>query len=263
MRDHLGSVPAVDSAAHAAERPLIEPVRAHDRRSHDGLGHLREHLAHARPGRVERGRETVLERPHDEDQRHDQRHDRERQLPRVHEHQRERGDDLEARPDPRDPTPLHELLHRVDVGRHSGDEHPALLVGLLGDRQAMDVRERSNPQTHHRALRGSNQPPAGGACRHEGQHDEGEGRRADASHEHRAEPAVEAAVEDELDQHRRGEIRDHDAERDDHREQEPRAELLALADPPAENREGAAELFWDLEVVVANGGFGAHRSPRS
>jgi hypothetical protein len=72
-------------------------------------------------------------------------------------------------------------------------------------------------------------------------------------------------VEHELDQDRRGEVRHHDAERDDHREREARAELRALADPSAEDREGAAELLRYFEVVVLahDVGCGGHRSPRS
>ena len=72
----------------------------------------------------------------------------------YHEHQGQRPGDLHRRPDPGDAAPLHELLHRIDVGGHASDEHPALLLRLLGDREAVDVCERSDPQTHHRAFRG-------------------------------------------------------------------------------------------------------------
>ncbi len=47
-------------------------------------------------------------------------------------------------------------------------------------------------------------------------------RRTRRAYVHGTEPAVEAVVEHQLDQHGRGEVRDHDAERDDHREPEAR-----------------------------------------
>ena len=264
MRDDLRLVAPVDRAADPAERLLVQAVGAHHRGPHHGLGDLGEHLADARPGGVEGRREPGLERPDDQDQRDHQADDRERELPREDEHQDERPGHLHRRPDPGDAAPLHELLHRIDVGGHASDEHPALLLRLLGDREAVDVGERPDPQAHHRAFRGPDQALPGDARRDVGQRHQAERGRADRADVDGPEPAVEAVVEDQLDQDRRREVRDHDAEGDDHREPEAGAQLRALPDPSPQDGEGAPELLGDLEAVVVDRGLdGAHRSPRA
>ena len=123
--------------------------------------------------------------------------------------------------------------------------------------------ERPDPQAHHRAFRGPDQALPGDARRDVGQRHQAERGRADRADVDGPEPAVEPVVEDQLDQDRRREVRDHHAEGDDHREPEAGAQLRALPDPAPQDGEGAPELLGDLEAVVVDRAHGAHRSPRA
>jgi hypothetical protein len=247
-------------------RLVVQPVRADDRRPHHGLRHFREHLADPRPRRVVCGREPALERPNDQRERDHQHHHADRQLPREDEHQRERAQHLEAGPDPRDASPFHELLHRVDVGGDPRDEDASFLLRLLGDRETMDVRERPDPEVRHRLFRRTDEATPRRATGHVGQRDDREADPTDGDHEVGTEPAVEAVVEDELDQDRRHEVGRDRPERDHHRERQAGSQRRALADPSAQHPERAAQILRDRDRVVVvpkQLHAGAHRSPRS
>ena len=161
VRHDRRPVPLVDRALHAAIRLVLQPVRAHHGRAHDRLRDLGHQLADARAHQVERLRQPALQRGHDPQERDDQQDHRERQLPRVDDHQRQSAERERDRDDPRDPAPLGELRERVDVGGHAGDEHPALLLGLLRDREVVDVLERADAERHERLLRRLHQPARG------------------------------------------------------------------------------------------------------
>ena len=166
-----------------------------------------------------------------------------------------------------DPAPLHELLQGVDVGGHARDEDATLLLGLLGDRQRVDVSERADAEVLERRLRGDDEPPPRRPRRQERHHDEHERGRAPAVDERGAERRGEAMVEDLLDEHRRDQRGDRHAERHHDREREAATELGALADPAPQDRPRALELRRDLDRVVGVRqelrGRGHQRSPRS
>ncbi len=267
VRHDLGAVALVDRVLHLAVGLLLQAVGAHDRRAHHRLGDLREHLPDARARGVVRRGELRLHRADHQQERDHEQHHRQRELPGVDQHQGQGPQHLRERDEPGDARPLHELLQRVDVRGHPRHEHAALLLGLLGDRESVDVLERAHAQHHQRLLGGAHEAACGRTRGDEREEHQDERERADRVDVGRAEPAREPVVEDFLDEDGRDEGRHRHPERDDHREPEPALELRALAHAPAEHRPGAAELVGDGEVVVlAEGlelGGRAHRSPRS
>jgi hypothetical protein len=141
------------------------------------------------------------------------------------------------------------------------DEHAALLLGLLRDRQRVDVAEGPHAQVPHRELGGAHEAPARGPCRDERDRDEHDRGRAPRVDERRLERRVEPVGEDRLDQDRRDQRGHGHAERDDHREPQAAAQLRAGGEPAAQDPERPLELFGDLDRVV--GVDGHQRSPRS
>ncbi len=265
---HLRAVAAVDRVFHANVGALLEPVRPDHAGTHDALGDLREHLAHRGPHEVEGGGQGLLHPQHDRDERDDEQHDRNGQLPGIDEHQRERAGDLGDRDDPRDHAPLGELRQRVDVGGDASHEHAPALTGLLGQREVVDVRERSRTQLGERALRGADEPSPRGSPREVGHGEERECDRADRVHERCPESIREPVIEDLLDQdgtHQAGEGR---AERDHGRERESGAQLGALTESAEEHGSRTQEVFGDREVLLPEGRVvledrGAHDARRS
>jgi hypothetical protein len=217
VRHHLGLVALVDRVPHLRVGLIVEAVRADDGRAHHGLADLREHLSDARSSEVVRLRELRLHGADHEQQRDEEQHHRECQLPRQDQHHDQGAHGLRARHDPGDPAPFGELLQGVHVGGHARHEHSSLLLGLLGDRQGVDLPERPHPEVHQRVLRRLNEAPARDSRREEGERHEGERYRADPVDEPRSERR-QPSVEDLLDEHRRGERRDRHAERHDHRQ---------------------------------------------
>ena len=48
-----------------------------------------------------------------------------------------------------DEAVLEELLERLDVARHAGHDHARLLVGVVVEREALQVREHAHAQLEH------------------------------------------------------------------------------------------------------------------
>ncbi len=200
--------------------------------------------------------------------------DRDRELPRVHEHQPERPEDLDDGDDPGDPAPLGELAQRVDVGRDARDEHAPPLARLRRDGQVVDVLEPRHAQALEGRLGRADEPPRRGAAGEVGADDDEQREPAEAEDEPGSEPAVEAVVEDLLDEDRWQQPGDRGRERHDHGEAEPGAELRAHPQAPHEHAPRALEVGGDREVLVVTGTLlGGHldrgrahraaRSPRS
>ena len=253
VRDDGRPVPFVDRALQAPVGPILQAVGADHGRAHDALRDLGHQLPDARPHQVERLRQLALQRRHQPEQGDDQQHDRDRQLPRVDEHERQRSEHERDRDDPRDPAPLRELRQGVDVGGHPGDEHTALLLGLLRDRQLVDVLERAHAQHHQRLLGRVDEPARRLPARDVRQHHQRERRSAEREDVPGAEAAFEAVVEDLLDEHRRDERRRRHAQRDDDREPQALPQLRRLVQPAPKHRPRALQVRGDLEVLVRRG----------
>jgi hypothetical protein len=184
----------------------------------------------------------ALHQPQHEAERDDgdDRHRREAEV--IHGHRDDDGRHHRRVDDPRHAAPREELAEGLDVGRDPGDERPPVLLGVVRQRQLVDVEERPGPQAVESALARPGQAQAGGPRCDRGEHHD---RGADAR-EHGDEPDADvalgqAAVDHLLREDRRGDPsgRAHEGEQDgDHRAV---AELGARLDPPLEHRHGAFE----------------------
>ena len=48
---------------------------------------------------------------------------------------------------------LEQLLERLDVARHAGHDHARLLVGVVVEREPLEVREHAHAELEHHARR--------------------------------------------------------------------------------------------------------------
>ncbi len=134
---------------------------------------------------------------------HDQQQRDERQLDVVEEE--DDGDDDHGEPLQRElrQAVLQELLERLDVARHAGHDHARLLLGVVVEGEALQVRERAHPQLEHDARR----HPSGGrhpqAARHRRDDDREDRERPDDG-EHGPVVRGDAVVDADLAEERPG-----------------------------------------------------------
>ena len=151
---------------HVVAGPVEPGDHPHARQA---LGQVAEHVgdavAHAVVALVGRRPEPQRE-PGEDGHDHEQREQRELDVVEEQHH----GDDDHREPlqrELREPV-LQQLLERLDVARHAGHDHARLLVGVVVEREALQVRERADAQFEHDARR---DPSGGGdarAARHRG-----------------------------------------------------------------------------------------------
>ena len=129
------------------------PVEAgDDPHAGQALGEVGQHagdpVAHAVVAPV--GRRAEPQRQPGEE-RHDQQQRDERQLDVVEEEDDGDDDHREALQRELRQAVLQELLERLDVARHAGHDHARLLVGVVVEREALQVGEDAHPQVVHHA----------------------------------------------------------------------------------------------------------------
>ncbi len=92
---------------------------------------------------------------------------------------------------------LEELLQRVDVARHPGEQSTGALVGVEVDRQALQVREHPQPELVQQLLAESTRerhPPPAGDGRHDHRGDVQQGHEDDHAGVARGDPLVDASL---------------------------------------------------------------------
>ena len=153
-RGHVGVVELSARLAEAPDLLVLPAVGLDDPHAGDRLLQRGQVLADPVPdpqvGDVRapleaHGRDDDHRQRYEADQRERHRH-QEQQHEREHEQQRGRHELQEAE--------LHQLAHRVDVGRQAGDEHAGLLPVVERHRLAQQVAERGHTQVAEEPLAG-------------------------------------------------------------------------------------------------------------
>ena len=111
-----------------------------------------EHLAVALPGPLVGRHEVALDEPQHDGQRRRHGEGDEGQDPVIGQH--DGGDHQHQRTveQPGQATPLEELGEGLDVARHAGDQRPPPLLVVVGQADAVDVRDQAGPEVVERLL---------------------------------------------------------------------------------------------------------------
>ena len=199
----LGPAAAVDRAHHPALGLVLDAVGADHGRPLDRLGDGGQRLPDPGPDQVPGRHHPALHDPeHDRQGQHGGHRDQ-GQAPVVDDHGHQRGQHQGAVDDPGQPAPAEELAEGLHVRGDPGDQGAALLLGVVGHAEGVDVVEGPHPQAAQGPLAGRGQPLVGGPGR--------PGRDQDQRHpgsgqdQHPREVGVAAddvAVDGLLDQHR-------------------------------------------------------------
>jgi hypothetical protein len=251
----------LDGGVDARLGAVLDAVAAHDRRTHDRLGHRRQQRADLLPDRGIGRRQPPLEVPQAHEQREESQPDHERELPAVDEHDHGRHRDLADAHDRDHTAEDEELRHLVDVAgdpRHQG----AAALGVLGeDREVVHVPEGLDPQGGEAVLRGPEQPARHQRRRRPGQHDAERGQRRHQPHEAAvgAAGAVDAAVDRLLHRDRHQHPAGGRDDREEQREPDALGQLRRETHAAAQRRPRGRGL--PAEDAGARGG--AHRTTLS
>ena len=166
-----------------------------DAHAREALGHVAQH-----PGDAVADAQVaaVGSRPEPEREPEQQRHDHEQGDQReldVHDEQ-DHGDDHHREPlqEELHEAVLQQLLQRLDVTHDAGHDHARLLVGVVVEREALQVCEHAHPELEHHAGRDATRDADPEPARHRGDHDRDHGRDR-AGEDHRPVVLLDAVVD--------------------------------------------------------------------
>ena len=246
----LGQAAPLDRAHHPPLRLGLDAVGADHRRPLDRLGDGRQRLPDPGPDRVPGHHHPAL---HDPEHRHQGQDGGQRdqgQAPVVDHHGQQRGQHQGAVDDPGQAAPAEELAEGLHVGGDPRHQGAALLLGVVGHAEGVDVVEGPHPQPAQGPLAGRGQPLAGRPGRPGGDQDHGHaGPGQDQHPRHPGLAAGDVAVDGLLDQHRGDDPATPGQQGKGQGEDGPLAQLGRGGQPPPQQPHGRDALGADLAAV--------------